>query len=178
MKQLAGQVAIVTGAGREIGRAIALALATEIEQLGGQALVIVANLTNAQEVKRMVEATITRFRAIDILVNNAGGVPSERYADDGTLLLPPTLWETPEEVWDNTLAANLKSVFLCMKAAMPHMVECKQGNVINITSQMGRVCYAVGADYGLAKHAATTLTEIAALQAAPMAYGSMRLPLG
>ena len=188
MQRLEGQIAIVTGAGRGIGRAIALALATEgahvtlcsrtqreldsvaaeIEQLGGQALVVVADLTNAQEVNRMAQATVTRFRAIDILVNNAGGVPSERYADDGTLLLPPTLWETPEEVWDNTLATNLKSVFLCLKAVMPYMLQQRRGEVINITSRMGRIRYALGADYGVAKHAATVLTEIAALQSASL----------
>ncbi len=185
MKRLEGQIAIVTGAGRGIGRAIALALATEgaqvtlcsrtqseldavateIEQLGSQALVVVADLTNAQQVSQMVEETITRFGAIDILVNNAGGVPSERYAADGSLLLPSTLWEMPEAIWDNTIATDLKSVFLCLKAVLPHMIERQRGEIINITSQMGRVAYAVGADYGVAKHAAIALTKIAALQA-------------
>lgn len=187
MQRLQGQVAIVTGAGRGIGRAIALALAAEgahvtlcsrtqselaavaaeIEQLDGQALVVVADLTNTQAVKRMVEATITRFGAVDILINNAGGMPSERYAEDGSVLLPPTLWEMPEEIWDGTLATNLKSVFLCLKAVMPHMIQRKRGEVINITSQMGRTRPTYGIDYAVAKHAATTLTEIAALQAAP-----------
>ncbi|MEZ4682893.1 MAG: SDR family NAD(P)-dependent oxidoreductase [Caldilineaceae bacterium] len=157
MNRLAGQTAIVTGAGRGIGRAIALALATEgakvtlcsrtqselervateIAQLGGEALVAVADLTDAQAVNRMVEAALTRFGAIDILVNNAGGMPSERYAADGSLLLPPTLWEMPEEIWDNTLAVNLKSVFLCLKAVMPQMIQHKRGEVINITRRWG-----------------------------------------
>jgi 3-oxoacyl-[acyl-carrier protein] reductase len=187
MQRLQGQVAIVTGAGRGIGRAIALALAgegahvalcartqselaavaAEIEQMGEQALVIVADLTNAQAVNRMVEETIRRFGAIHVLVNNAGGVPSERYAADGSLIVPPNLWEMPEEIWDGTLATNLKSIFLCLKAVIPHMSQQQRGEVINITSQFGRVRYALGADYGVAKHAATVLTEIAALQAAP-----------
>lgn len=186
MQRLEEQTAIVTGAGRGIGRAIALALAkegaqvticsrtqselesvaAEIGQLGGQALVVVADLTNAQEVNRMVEATLTRFGAIDILVNNAGGVPSERYAADGSVLLPPTLWEMPEEVWDVTLATNLKSVFLCMKAVLPHLLQQGRGEVINVTSQAGRIRFVQGIDYCVAKHSAILLTELVAIQAA------------
>lgn len=187
MKRLEGQTAIVTGAGRGIGRAIALALATEgahvtlcartqseldtvaaeVKRLGGQALVVVADLTRAQEVNRMVEATLGRFGAIDILVNNAGGVPSERYAADGSILLPPTLWEMPEEIWDSTLATNLKSVFLCMKSVLPHLVQQRRGEVINISSRAGRTRFTLGTDYCVAKHGVILLTELAALQAAP-----------
>jgi 3-oxoacyl-[acyl-carrier protein] reductase len=187
MKRLEGQVAIVTGAGRGIGRAIALALAAEgahitlssrtqteldvvaaeIEQIGGQALVVVADLTNAQQVNRMAEATISRFGAIHILVNNAGGMPSERYAADGSLFLPPSLWEIPEEIWDGTLATNLKSLFLCLKVVMPHVIQQQRGEVINISSQAGRTLFHQAADYCVAKHGAILLTEIAALQAAP-----------
>jgi len=187
MKRLEGQVAIVTGAGRGIGRAIALALATEgayvtlcartqseldsvateIQLLGGQALIVVGDLTSAQQVKRMVEQTVTRFGAIDILVNNAGGIPSERYAADGSLMLPSSLWETPEEIWDSTLATNLKSIFLCLKAVMPHMIQRQRGEVINIISRAGRTLFPQAVDYCTAKHAAMILTELAALQAGP-----------
>jgi 3-oxoacyl-[acyl-carrier protein] reductase len=187
MQRLEGQIAIVTGAGRGIGRAIALALAAEgahvtlcartrseleavaaeIEQMGGQALVVAADLTAAQQVNRMVAETIARFGAIDILVNNAGGMPSERYAPDGSLFLPPTLWEIPDEIWDGTLSTNLKSVFLCMKAVLPHLIQQRRGEVINISAQAGRTLFPLAADYCVAKHGVILLAEIAALQAAP-----------
>jgi len=136
------KVAIVTGAGRGIGRAIALALARD----GASVAVSDINLSNAQavaselpesfaiatdvssesNVSQLVEQTIARFGQIDILVNNAGVIST------GPLL------ETSVEDWERTHAVNLKGVFLCTKAVLPAMMTQRSGRIINIASVAGK----------------------------------------
>ena len=157
--RLKGQTAIVTGAGRGIGRAIAIALAkegaevvvcarttsdieavvTEIQRGGGTGLAITADVTKAHDVDVLITRTKTELGHIDMLVNSAGGTPAEVYPPDGSSPVAPTLWEFSEATWDGMIASNLKSVFLCVKAVMPHMISRKHGEIVNIVSQMGRV---------------------------------------
>jgi 2-hydroxycyclohexanecarboxyl-CoA dehydrogenase len=145
--KLKGKTALVTGGGRGIGRAIALALAREgadvsvldilpdnaegvrkeIETLGVKGLGLTADLTRRPEVNRAVEDTIARFGRLDILVNNAGWDKMELFLD------------SEEETWNNVIAINFKSVLYVCKAALPHMVERGTGKVINIASDAGRV---------------------------------------
>jgi 3-oxoacyl-[acyl-carrier protein] reductase len=140
--RLAGAVAIVTGGGRGIGRAIAMglaregaavavaartqleirAVAAEIEGAGGRAFAIATDVARAADVDRMVASTLAAFGAVDILVNSAG-VP-------GPLGLVPDL---SEDEWDQTIAVNLKGIFLCCKAALPHMMRRRRGNVVNLS---------------------------------------------
>ncbi|MDR3590353.1 MAG: 3-oxoacyl-ACP reductase FabG [Negativicutes bacterium] len=143
---LKDKVAIVTGAGRGIGRAVALALAAhgahvavndvnlqnaaavagEIRAGGTKALVAQADVTDEAQVRKMVADTIDHFAGIDILVNNAGIV-----------LTGPVTEITPES-WDRVMAVNLKGVFLCSKAVFPVMMARRCGKIINMASVAGK----------------------------------------
>jgi 3-oxoacyl-[acyl-carrier protein] reductase len=143
---LKGRVAIVTGAGRGIGRAIALALsrdganvvvsdinlaiaqsvAAEITALGGQSFAIETDVSSKADAQHLASATLDRFVKIDILVNNAG------------ILATGPLLDTTVEIWERTHAVNLKGVFLCTKAVFPTMMAQQSGRIINIASVAGK----------------------------------------
>jgi 3-oxoacyl-[acyl-carrier protein] reductase len=141
--RLDGRVALVTGAGRGIGRAISLGLAREgarvvvndvvderarttadaIQASGGQALPVQADVSRAAEVDRLVAAAVARFEALDIVVNNAGLVDVHKP------------WQQiSEEEWDRVLAVNLKSCFLTLRAAYPHLKASGRGRIVSISS--------------------------------------------
>lgn len=144
--KLTGSTAIVTGASAGIGEAIAKTLAregaavaivstnlteakrvaAEVEEAGGEALVLQADVTRSQDVDRMVTAVLDKWGTIDILVNAVGGWRK---------LAPVT--EIAEEDWDRTVALNLKSVFLCIRAAAGTMMAKKKGRIVNLGSQSG-----------------------------------------
>lgn len=151
--KLKDQTAIVTGAGRGIGRATALAFAHEganvvlvartaseieavaeaIQKTGREALAVPTDVANKSEVQSMVRKTLERFGKVDILVNNAGVA--------GTSPIP----KITEELWDLNIAVNLKGVFLCTQAVFSHMCEQGHGHILNVSSLAGRH---PGARYG------------------------------
>ncbi len=165
--QLEGQVALVTGSGRGIGRAIALALAehganvvvndvmaesaqqvaAEIEARGVAAMSAVADITSEDEVKAMVTAVMDRFGQIDILVNNAG------ITQDNLLM------RMSEEQWDAVLTVNLKGAFLCTKAVARPMVKARRGRIINIASVVGLTGNVGQANYSSSKGGLIALTK-------------------
>ena len=165
---LRDKVAVVTGAGRGIGRAIALRLAAdgasvvvnyakraeaahavvaEIEQRGGQAIAVQADMGCSADVERLVTAAKERFERVDILVCNAGITRDK-------LLLRMT-----EEDWDTVLDTNLKGAFLCAKAVAPGMVKQRSGIIINVGSVVGRVGGAGQANYSASKAGMVGLTK-------------------
>ncbi len=162
------RAAIVTGAVRGIGRATALRLAREgyqvvvnyrgdealarevveeIEGAGGTAAAIRADVTDADEVGRMVEETVNRFGRLDVLVNNAG-------ITRDTLVL-----RMREEDWDAVLATNLKGAFLCAKAAVRPMMRQRYGRIVNLSSVVGLVGNPGQANYAAAKAGLIGLTK-------------------
>jgi len=172
---LADRVAIVTGSGRGIGRAIALRLAEagasvvvndigdaapveavvkEIKAMGGQALPVLADVSSAAEVDRLVAETTSAYGRIDILVNNAG------IARDQLLL------RMTEEEWDRVLAVDLKSVFLCTRAVLKYMVKERRGRIISIASVVGIVGNAGQANYAAAKAGIIGFTRTVAKEVA------------
>jgi len=140
------KVAVVTGAGRGIGRAIALGLArggahvvvsdinpaiaqlvaAEVTSLGCRSLALQIDVSSEEDAKRLIGAALGEFAKIDILVNNAG------------ILATGPLLETTVEVWERTHAVNLKGVFLCTKAVLPSMMAQRSGRIINIASVAGK----------------------------------------
>lgn len=158
-KDLAGQVALVTGAVGGIGKAISLSLAasgasivlvdilheggekvsSEIAGKGNRALFISCDLKNENDVVAMVNRTIEEFGRIDILVNNAG-----------IGYFAPIL-ETPTEVWEEIMAVNLRGTFLCAKYVAPHMIKRKSGKIINISSALGKQAAPITAAYSVSK---------------------------
>jgi 3-oxoacyl-[acyl-carrier protein] reductase len=145
-KPLAGQVAIVTGSSRGIGRAIAIELArlgacvainylnskeaalevvSLCESHGGQSMAIQADVAKQTDVERLVETVALYIGKPDILVNNAG------IAGHNLLI------DTSEDEWDRLIAANLKAPFLCTKAVLPSMIAKRYGRIINISSIWG-----------------------------------------
>ncbi len=143
---VAGRVALVTGASRGIGRAIAIELATagnavavnyrsrqdaaeevvaSIEALGGTALSVAADVGDADAVTEMVGEIAERLGPISILVNNAG------ITDDDLLL------RMKQEKWDRVIQTNLTSAYLCTKAALRGMLKARWGRIINVTSVSG-----------------------------------------
>jgi 3-oxoacyl-[acyl-carrier protein] reductase len=169
---LADKVALVTGGGRGIGRAIALRLAEagasvvvndvepveavvgEIKAMGRQALAVLADVSSAKEVDKLVEETVSAYGRVDILVNNAG------IARDQLLL------RMTEEEWDRVLAVDLKSVFLCTRAVLKHMVKERRGRVISIASIVGMVGNAGQANYAAAKAGIIGFTRTVAKEVA------------
>jgi len=172
--KLERQVAIITGGGRGIGRAIALrfaaegaavtvagtghdhleATAREILTRGGRALVSVTDVADESAVERMVAATIDRFGRVDILVNNAG-------------VTGPTspVVNVALADWERTLAVNLTGAYLCAKHVLPHLARQGRGRILNIASVAGQVGYALRAPYAASKWGMIGLTRTLALEA-------------
>lgn len=178
---LENKVAIVTGAGRGIGRGIALKLAAEgcipvvndIEEesatavcseiigLGKEAFAFAGDVSDENDVQAMVKATIDKFGKIDILVNNAG-ISTKR---EGRR---PTITEISLEEWNRVIAVNLTSVFLCCKAVIPYLIRQKSGRIINISSVAALTGGVLsGPNYAASKGGVRTLTRNLAADLAP-----------
>jgi len=167
-RKLEGKVAIVTGASRGIGAAIAVALAQEgadiaivaraskeklyevkrsIEGCNRQALPIMADVRESNDVNRMVKETLEKFKRIDILVNNAG------------IIRISPLVEMTETEWDDVLDTNLKSVFLCCRAVLPHMMKQHTGRIINLSSTGGKTGWPLITHYCASKFGIIGFTQ-------------------
>jgi len=165
---LKNRVAMVTGASRGIGAAIAVALAeagaavglnyrergdaanalaADINAAKGRAVAIAADVSKAADVARMVEHATSQLGPIDILVNNAG-IATVRGVDD-----------LSEEDFDRTIAVNLKSAFLCTQAVLPAMRKKKWGRIVNVSSGAARGAGAIGPHYNASKAAMEGLTR-------------------
>ncbi|MFC2001602.1 SDR family NAD(P)-dependent oxidoreductase [Chloroflexota bacterium] len=157
---LEGKLAVVTGGGRGIGEAIALALAeagadivlaartagqleqtaAKVRQLGRKCLAIPTDVTNAEQVQSIVDKTLAEFGKIDILVNNAGSIvikpiaPLPKFESTMTQLIPDFFSGMTEEEWHRLMDTNLTSVFLCCRAVGPHLIKQGKGRVINVSS--------------------------------------------
>ena len=159
-----GKVAVVTGAGQGIGRAAAERLAAEgarvvggdidasilertviaLQKSGATFVGVVGDVTEPDAAKQLVETAVERFGRVDILVNVVGGSRNAR------------IWEMREEDWDHTLRWNLRSTFLCTRAALPHMITQRYGKIVCISSGAREgtpwtAYYAGGAAYSTAK---------------------------
>jgi NAD(P)-dependent dehydrogenase (short-subunit alcohol dehydrogenase family) len=152
---LKGRTAIVTGAGQGMGRAVAAALArlgarvvvndrerrtaekvaAELRAQGAEAMAIVADVTNASGVRRMVARVLRRYSAIHILVNNAG------------VLRPTPTAEISEEEWDRVIAVNLKGTFLCSQAVLDSMRAAGWGRIVNFSSTAGKSVSTIGGSH-------------------------------
>ncbi|QBD77839.1 SDR family oxidoreductase [Ktedonosporobacter rubrisoli] len=172
---LKGLRAVVTGAGRGIGRSIALALAqaganvaisarteadlsslaAEIEALGSQSLQIVCDVTDVEQVQRMAETVSEKWQGIDILVNNAGNAGSHKFLNH------------PDELWHRMLSINLTSVYYVSKAFVPRLIEQRSGRIINVASIASRVGGRYVAAYTASKHGVLGLTRALAVELLP-----------
>ena len=170
---LSGQVAIVTGAARGLGRALAVGLAAagakvaladildlshtlaQIEDTGGEAIAVPTDVRDKAQVENLVAETLERFGTVDILVNNAG-----------INLIRPTL-ETTEEEWDLVLDLNLKGVFLCCQAAGRVMLEKGAGAIVNVGSINSEFVFPNSAAYNVSKAGVLLLTKTLAHEWGP-----------
>ena len=173
--KLAGKTAIITGAGRDIGRACALKLAEEgantvlsyfesskgaqstvdeIKERGSDAIAVQADLRTQDGVDSLVKSTLDQFGAIDVLVNNSGGIIGRKKIADMSL-----------DHWHAVMDINLTSTFLMLKACLPHMTS---GAIVNVASQAGRDGGGQGAAaYAASKGAIMSLTRGLAKELGP-----------
>ncbi len=159
-RELAGKIAIVTGAARGMGRAVAERLtaagaslvindvdahgakrtADDLSKSGGEAISVRGDVTVAADVRRIVDAALDRFRDIHILVNNAG------------VLRPTPVIDIEEDEWDLVISVNLKGTYLCSRAVLPSMRKAGWGRIVNFSSSAGKNISTVGgAHYTAAK---------------------------
>ncbi|MFQ5664439.1 MAG: SDR family NAD(P)-dependent oxidoreductase [Terriglobia bacterium] len=173
--KLEGQVALITGGGRGIGRAIAERFAREgaavmlagrteaelkaaaaaIQQAGGRAASLAGDITEPATVTRLLEATRRQWGKIDILVNNAGIYGPVKPLVELTL-----------EEWDRVMSINLRSAFLLTRAVLPAMAERGHGAVLNISSVSGKHAFSFSGAYGASKAGLIALTRTAAAEVA------------
>lgn len=172
--KLKDKVVLVTGGGRGIGRAIALALAREgarlaiaartvsqldrvaeeIRDVGRVALAVKCDVTESVSVQAMAEAIEKRLGSVDILVNNAGAARSA------------PLLKTDESLWQEMLAVNLTGTYLCTRAFIGSMIARGKGRVINLASVMGKSAARYVSAYVAAKHGVVGFTKAVALEVA------------
>ena len=166
-----GQVAIVTGGSFGIGKATALAFAQRgakvavvdwiendetvnaIKAMGGEAIFIKCDVSDAEQVEAMVDKTVKTFGRLDFAYNNAGIEGTNAVTQDCT-----------EDNWDKTISINLKGVWLCMKYQIPHMLKLGKGAIVNCSSIAGLVGFTGIPAYVASKHGVVGLTKCAALE--------------
>lgn len=169
---LDGKVAVVTGAGRGIGRAISVSLAEagahlvlaartasqlegtaeEVRSRGRRAVVVPTDVSNREAVESLMASAVESLGGLHILVNNAA-----------TMSPGPTL-EISEEEWDRVIAVNLKSVFLCTQAAGRYMVKQGYGKIVNVASTGGEIASPMNASYHASKAAVILFTKSVAVE--------------
>jgi NAD(P)-dependent dehydrogenase (short-subunit alcohol dehydrogenase family) len=169
---LDGKVAVVTGAGRGIGKAIALAMAQagadlvlaartasqlvetaeEVRSLGRRALDVPTDVTRKDQVERLMAKAVEKMGDLHILVNNAA------------IMAPAPLVEQSEEDWDNVLNVNLKSMFLCTQAAARYFIAKNYGKVVNMASTGGMIAGPMNASYHASKAGCILFTKSVAIE--------------
>jgi NADP-dependent 3-hydroxy acid dehydrogenase YdfG len=165
--KLKGKTAVITGAGRGIGRATAHALAkegcnvvlaapeadqieavaAEVRAIGPEALAVQTDIGHKSQVTALAEAAFSRFAAVDILVNNAG------------VAVHNAIPNIKEEDWDWMMTINLKGTFLCTQAFFQHMCDRRSGHIINIVSRAGKVASAKFGAYAASKFGMLGFTQ-------------------
>ncbi len=171
--RLKDKVAIITGGGKGIGRAMSLAFAAEgatvviaardlssmehaaaeIASRGGKVDAIVTDVRHEDQVKRMVAFTLDKFGRIDILVNNSGaGGPTVNAV------------ELELDVWNDVISTNLTGSMLCAREVLKPMIAARKGNIINISSEGGRSGFPMRISYAVSKRGVIALTETLAIE--------------
>jgi NAD(P)-dependent dehydrogenase (short-subunit alcohol dehydrogenase family) len=166
--KLKDKIAVITGAGRGLGRAVAFAMAGEgarttimsrslrdlkevehkLEATGGKTLIFKGDVSREDDVNRMASQTMTRFGRIDILVNNAAIIGPARFIED-----------TITPAWDKTIAINLHGAFYCAHTMVPIMGRQGGGKIISITSGLGQRPFSRFRAYGVSKAGIIQLTR-------------------
>jgi 3-oxoacyl-[acyl-carrier protein] reductase len=169
---LDGKTALITGAGRGIGRGIAIAFAEQgcdiaaaartadevnatvdvVKRTGRRALALVADVADASDVRTMVDGALNAFGQIDILVNNAGYACFKPFV------------ELSFEEWQRTIDVNLTGVYLCTKAVLPSMIARNAGRIINVSSVAGIKPLADQSAYCASKHGLNGLSKVLAME--------------
>jgi NAD(P)-dependent dehydrogenase (short-subunit alcohol dehydrogenase family) len=172
-EKLLDKVAVVTGAGSGIGRSSAITFAREgakvviadidpaggeetvqiIKRSGGEAVFIKTDVSKSGEVELLVKKTIEHYKRLDCAHNNAGIYNPE-----------PPIHDLPEDYWDRVMNVNLKSIYLCMKYELQHMVTQGYGAIVNTSSMEGLIGVKNMAAYVTSKHGINGLTKVAALE--------------
>lgn len=171
-RPVAGQVAIITGGGQGIGRAIGLrlaqdgmdiviadrqqeqaeAVAAEIQAIGRRALALTIDVGRAEDRQRMIDATLGAFGQLDVLVNNAAVNRAALPAD------------VTEEHWDTLMSVNAKAVYFCCQVALRHMAEQRSGRIVNMASIAGKLASTIYHPiYNISKAAVIAMTKTLAL---------------
>jgi 7-alpha-hydroxysteroid dehydrogenase len=173
--QLTDRVAVVTGAGRGIGAGCARAfaeagadvviaartkeqldeVAADVQAHGRRALVVPMDVSEIDNLERLVDVTVSEFGRIDIVVNNAGGS------------MPAPLTDTSVKMFESAFHFNVTTAFALSKAALPHLLESGNGAIVNISSAMGRLRDRGFVAYGTAKGALSHMTKLMAIDCAP-----------
>ena len=175
--KLTGRVALVTGAGKRLGRAVALRLASEgadiavhygkseaearevvaeVEKLGRRAAAFSAELTDVEAIQRLVQNVASRFARLDILVNCAANFLQTKFG------------ETSEGIWNSSMDTNLKAPFFCAQAAAPHLAKSGRGVIINFADIGGMLGWPDFLPHSVSKAGVIMLTRVLAKELGPV----------
>lgn len=174
-RPLEGKVALITGSSRGIGRAIAKELAyrgasvavnfrtnqsaaeevrTEIQQMGSDCRLFQGDVSDRQDARRLIHDVVDRFQRVDVLVNNAG-ITRDR-----------SIRKMTDSDWDEVMDTNLNSMFYCVSAAVPSMIEHNYGRIVSIASFVGQAGNFGQANYAASKGGVIAATKVLALELA------------